>query len=99
MTIRHCWCKAGILPTMELSQVDSVRVPISSLIDSDVSPVQDPIMHVERQVEEALNGLVSTGGLQMTNHMNIENLLNLEAEHTLIDNTTDEEIYEAIMKL
>jgi hypothetical protein len=97
-TIRHCWCKAGILPAVDLSQVDSVRVPSYSLINSDVSPAQDPITHVERQVEEALDSLVSTGALQTSNCMRIENLLNPAAKHTLIDNTTDKDIYKAIVK-
>jgi hypothetical protein len=55
-------------------------------------------MCVKRQVEEALDGLVSTGALQMSNHMRIKNLLNPAAKRILIDNTADKDIYEAIMK-
>jgi hypothetical protein len=41
---------------------------------------------------------VSPGALQTSTHMRIKNLLNLAAECTLIDNTTDKDIYKAVIK-
>ena len=89
-TIRNCWCKAGILPDMDPTPMTVPSIPISSLLHD--SPVQtDPVAHVERQVEDALDELVATGALQARNRMDIEALLNPAAE------TSDEEIYQAVI--
>lgn len=97
-TIRHCWIKAGILPTTELDNSPIwPRILILSLInDTSVSP--DPIQQAEIQVEKALDVLVSTGALQSTNRMNLEALLNSDLEQTRITIVSDEEIYEAVME-
>ncbi len=89
-TINHCWQKAGILPDTPLAPVVSVSIPIASL-------VQDPIADMEKQVEESLDDLQGTGVLQSRNRMDIESLLNPEIENMDIEETTDKDIFDAVM--
>jgi hypothetical protein len=56
-----------------------------------------PDKDVEKQVEAALDELVSMGVLQASNRMDIDTLLNPVDESRVMDETTDEEIYQAIM--
>jgi len=97
-TIRHCWHKAGILPPMDSPPTSNQpSVPISSLIN-DQGFLGNPIAHIEKEVEAALDELVSTGALQTGNRMDIDTLLNPETERCVMDETTDEEIFEAVME-
>ncbi len=89
-TIKHCWWKAGILPDTLLAHVVSVSIPIASL-------VQDPITDMEKQVEESLDDLQGTGLLQSHNRMDIKSLLNPEIENMDIEETTDKDIFDAVM--
>ena len=57
----------------------------------------DPITEVERQVEIALDDLVAMGVLQTKNQMDINSLLNPEGECQVLTETSDEEIYQAVM--
>ena len=58
----------------------------------------DPIIQAERQMEEVLNNLVSTGALQKNNQMDIESLLNPEGKcHVIMTKSTDMEIYQDVM--
>lgn len=94
-TIQNCWRKAGILPEMDPTPT-TPSIPISSLLHN--SPVQtNPVVHAERQVEEALNRLVATGALQTKNRMNIEALLNPPGKSHVLTETSDQEIYQAVI--
>jgi hypothetical protein len=64
-TIRHCWQKAGILPTMDPSQsmLAPPTVPISSLLHAP-SPNQDPIAAIVDELRFALDDLEETSALQ-----------------------------------
>jgi hypothetical protein len=95
-TIQNCWCKAGILPDMS-SRTTQPSIPISSLVNNTSSQT-DPIIEAERQVEIALDDLVATGALQTKNQMDINTLLNLEGESQVLTETSDEEIYQAVME-
>jgi hypothetical protein len=93
-TIRHCWHKAAILPPTVAKPI----VPISSLLNfDDAHDDEDPITNAEKQVESALNKLELTGVLQASNRMNIEALLNPVDESQVMDETTDEDICQAVL--
>ena len=96
-TVRNCWHKSGILPDMDTA-TDTIHpsVPISALVHDTT---QDPIARAEQQVNDALDVLVETGALQRSNQMDIDELLNPGDEMELIDETTDEEIFGAVMDL
>lgn len=72
-------------------------IPVSSLLHDDVSSQMDPVVHAERQVEVALDDLVATGVLQKENRMEIDSLLNPEGESQTLTETSDKEIYQAVM--
>jgi hypothetical protein len=91
-TIQHCWRKAGILPELQYS-VPTPSVPITSILN----PSQDAVVKAEKNVEIALDNLVATGVLQSINQMSLEALLNPQEELLTIEQTTDEEIFEAVM--
>ena len=98
MTIRNCWHKAGILPSIEamapgLSVTPSI--PISTLLST--SAEEDGLARVERQLEGALDELVATGALQPGNQMDIATLLSPANESNTMDESTDREIYKAVM--
>ncbi|KAF8656994.1 hypothetical protein AX16_002298, partial [Volvariella volvacea WC 439] len=94
-TIRHCWCKAGILP-------DTLSPPIpihptililSLLNDTEV----DLVIQAEHQLEGTLDELQSTGVLQQINWISINALLNSAAETKVTDTEAMvEKIYEAV---
>ena len=94
-TIQNCWRKAGILPDMS-PRTTEPSIPISSLVNN-IPAQMDPITEVEQQVEIALDDLVATGTLQTKNRMDINSLLNPEGECQVLTETSDEEIYQAIM--
>jgi hypothetical protein len=96
-TIRNCWHKAGILPSMENSPLLQPSIPISSLV-LDPTHHNDPINQVEKTVTAALNDLVATGALQARNRMDIENLLNPAEESQNMQETSDKEIFDAVME-
>ena len=97
-TIRNCWRKAGILPESAASHPINPSIPIASLLQHPSESLQEnPAVEAERQVEAALDDLVATGALQKTNRMDIESLLNPEGESTLLTETSDQEIYQAVM--
>ncbi len=100
-TIRNCWRKAGILPEMDPTAPRTLQpsIPVSSLLHNPVVlPVQtDPIAHAERQVEIALDELVGTGALQTKNRMDIESLLNPIGESHALTETSDKEIFQAVI--
>lgn len=98
-TIRNCWHKSGILPNVNpTSDTIHPSVPISALIH-DAITTQDPISRAEQQVNDALDMLVTTGALQRCNRVDIETLLNPGDEMELIDETTDDDIFRAVMDL
>ena len=57
----------------------------------------DPVAHAERQVEEAIDKLIATGALPTGNRMDIEYLLNSPGESCVLTETSDQEIYEAVI--
>jgi hypothetical protein len=95
-TIQHCWHKAGILPDIGPSKsVPQPSVPISSLLHTPAYD-QDPISIVENELRQALDNLEATGALQRKNRMEIKALLNPPKESEM-EETTDEEIYQAVL--
>ena len=102
-TIRNCWEKAGILPSMEtppfpttLQPQPMSSVPVSFLIH-DVPHHEDPVLDAEKEVEAALNNLESIGVLRKSNRMGIEALLNPIEESQAMDESSDEDICRAVM--
>ena len=97
-TIRNCWDKAGILPETGafLSCIAKPSIPISTLLHSSITET-DPIAHAERQVELALDDLVSRGALQKGNRMDIGSLLNPAGESHVLTEATDADIYQAVI--
>jgi hypothetical protein len=92
-TIRNCWHKSGVLPILtDTASTTQPSIPISALVNDT-----DPIALAEQQVNDALDALVETGALQRGNRMDIEALLNPADETALIDETTNIEIFEAVM--
>ncbi|PPQ83060.1 hypothetical protein CVT25_005219 [Psilocybe cyanescens] len=57
----------------------------------------DPVVRAEKQVEVALEELVATGALQRSNRMDIESLLNPEGESNISAESSDKEIYQAVI--
>jgi hypothetical protein len=94
MTLTRCWRKAGILPDLLATPSLStpLAIPVSSLVND-----QDPIVNMEKQLEAALDDLISTGALQYGNRMSIQALLNPVEELTTMNETTDEDIYQAVI--
>ena len=95
-TIRNCWHKAGILPSMENSALPQPSISVASLI-LDPSHHKDPIDQVEKAVAAALDDLVATGALQASNRMDLESLLNPVEETQNMQETSDEDIFDAVM--
>ena len=96
-TIRNCWKKAAILPSSSLPVLNP-SIPVSSLINvNDTHGLEDPVTIAEKQLESALDELVSTGALQASNRMDIEGQLNPAEKSHVIDETTDEEICQAVL--
>jgi DDE superfamily endonuclease len=97
-TIRRCWNKAAILPAVDRSTPIQPAVPILLLLNANNAADQEcPIANAEKQVKIALDDLVSTGALQASNRMSIEALLNPEGESQAMEETTDEEICQAVL--
>jgi DDE superfamily endonuclease len=97
-TIQNCWRKAGILPEIDSSSTctNQPSIPISTLLDHPSSQM-DSVTHAEKQVEAALNDLVATGALQETNRMDIDSLLNPVGKSHDLTETSDDEIYQAVI--
>jgi hypothetical protein len=79
-----------------LSRTTQPLIPITSLLHDPSSQV-DPVAHAEKQVEAALDDLVATGALQTNNRMDIESLLNPAGESHVLTETSDKEIYQAVI--
>ena len=95
MTIQNCWCKAGEMD-LASSRTTQPLVPISSLIHNP-APETDPVVCTEKQVEAALDNLVTTEALQMKNWVDIELLFNPVGKSHVLTETLDQEIYQAVM--
>ena len=99
-TIQNCWHKARILPeTCQPSHTPHtapLTIPIATLVH-DATSQMDPITHVEKQVEFALNDLVSRGVLQHQNQMDITALLNPHGKSYVLTEANDNDIYHAMM--
>jgi hypothetical protein len=92
-TIRHCWRKAGILPESAFSNTDSCpHITVSSLLCT-----ADPVRTAEQNVQNSLDELEQTGALQRANRLGLEDLLNPEPERQVVEETTDTDIYDAVM--
>jgi hypothetical protein len=105
-TIRHCWKKAGILPASDDPVPLRPTVPITSLLNIDApmpiveSPGEksaDPVADADKKLDETLDELSATGVLQKKNRMDITSL-NPSNESISIGDTTDEEIFQAVME-
>jgi len=98
-TIKHCWHKAGILPDMNSSALTPLTIPILSLLNTNnnTNCQGDPIANAEQSVESALDELESTGALQRANRIDINSLLNPADESRLLDDSSDQEICNAVL--
>lgn len=94
MTIRHCWHKAGIVPTTDPpTALAQPTIPITSLLHTaSYNQDLDPIAMVEDTLRCVLDDLEETGILQRKNRMDVEALLNPLEESWTMDDMTDEEI-------
>jgi len=95
MTIRQCWKKSGILPDI-VPTVLQPLVSISSLLAT--SDLLNPVADTEMEVTVALDGLQCRGVLQVSNRMSLKDLLNPVAESSMMDETSDKEIYCVVME-
>jgi len=96
-TIRNCWHKASIMPTMDSPTAPTQpSIPISSLLHTP-SNDQDPPVTAEDALQCALDDLERTGVLQKKNGMDINELLNLPEESRMMDDTTVKEICQAVL--
>ena len=92
--IRHCWRESVILPD---DTATATTIPIRA--EPGLPPSYDPIVNAENEVEAAFDGLTDTGELSSRNRMAIKNLLNPDEERLeAIMESTEEEIFEAVMK-
>src|SRR5882762_786157 len=73
-------------------------IPITSLLQDPSESQIDPVAHAEEQVEAVLNDLVATGALQAKNRMDIKSLLNPVSESHILTETSDQEIYQAVIE-
>jgi hypothetical protein len=96
-TIRHCWLKATIVPNAPSLPTADPIIPISSLLNTDSTHHENPIAVAKKEVEAALDELMSTGALQKDNRMDLESLLNPVDESQIMTETSDEEICEAVL--
>jgi hypothetical protein len=98
-TIRHCWHKAGVVPTTDLPTAPAQpTIPITSLLHTaSHNQDLDPIAMVEDTLRCVLDDLEETGILQRKNRMDVEALLNPLEESQTMDDTTDEEICRAVL--
>jgi hypothetical protein len=97
-TIRNCWRKSGILPddTNCPEALPPPSIPITSLLNSSPPPT-DPTIRAENDIMDSLAELEKRGVLPRANRMNIDELLNPELEHEIIEaNITDNEIFESV---
>ena len=95
-TIQNCWRKAGILPDMDPTPSTQSSIPISSLLRDSIVQT-DSVAHAEREVEDVLDKLVAMGALQARNRMDIKALLNPAGESHVLTETSDREIYQAVI--
>ena len=73
----------------------SISLPISALID----PIAlDPLIQAENNLAKALDGLQEQGVLQHPNRMALDELLNPQDEEDNIEETSDEEIAETVIR-
>ena len=94
-TIWHCWKKTGILPNILFESVlPTPAIPVSSLINPE-----DPLDHAERDVSSTLDQLQKIGILQPRNQLDIEELLDPESEQVLLDDASDNQIFESLQQM
>jgi hypothetical protein len=79
------------------STVSQPSIPVASLLRNHSPETDLAVLHVEKQVEAALNDLVATGALQAKNRMDIESLLNPAGESHVLTESSDKEIYQAVI--
>src|SRR5882724_11000353 len=97
MTIKNCWWKAGILPSIESPAAAQPTVSISSLLNTDSAHGQgDCISDAEKHIEGALDELELRGALQHSNRMDLKTILNPVDESQVLDEVADEEIFQAV---
>ena len=74
------------------SQSSQPIIPVTSLLNSN------PVLAAESVVNHALDVFIATRALQKTNHMDIESLLNPVGESHILTETSDREIFKAVME-
>ncbi|KZV59542.1 DDE-domain-containing protein [Peniophora sp. CONT] len=92
-TIANCWKKTGILPELLLP---STGAPASIVADSTSTPSSDPLTEAEQSVSDSLDALEARSVLQKSNCVDLEELVNAVAEQITTDDTSEENICEAV---
>jgi hypothetical protein len=85
-TIANCWRKVGIL--LEHAPDDPATPAI---------PVVDPVRQAEIALETTLDELENRGVLQASNRLSIESLVNPDSEKDIIDDSMEQDIYNAVV--
>ncbi|KAH9954989.1 hypothetical protein BC827DRAFT_1272037 [Russula dissimulans] len=99
-TIRNCWLKASILPKSLLNPLDlpALSAPIFTLLNQPQSAdIDNLIVYAEQEVTDSLAQLESRGVLQPKNKMDLQELLHPEGEQNLVEDISDEEVFEAVL--
>ncbi|KAL1738603.1 hypothetical protein HDZ31DRAFT_50729, partial [Schizophyllum fasciatum] len=86
-TIRNCWRKTGILPPSLTGDAP---------LTGSTSQAEALVTQAELSVTAALDDLQSTGALHASDRLDVEELVDPDAEKVRND-ATDEEIYHAVM--
>lgn len=88
------------MPTLDspASTLAPPMIPISSLLHPSSSDQNlDPIAAIEDELRSALDSLEETGALQSQQRMGIKALLNPPGESGIIEETSDEDICQAVL--
>jgi hypothetical protein len=101
-TIANCWRKSGILPTVDTLR-DEEDMDSHDGQENDMTPdadsTPDPaITAAEEALVQVLDELQEVGVLQKENLVDIEDLVNMREER-MIEDATDEEIFDAVQKM
>ncbi|KAL4261233.1 hypothetical protein AB1N83_011041 [Pleurotus pulmonarius] len=94
-TIQNCWKKASILPDSLLHGAEPAPpVPVTSLLNNNMSPLSNVF---EARLQESLDELQARGALQGSNKMSIKELLNPAGEQLLVEELSDQDIFDAVI--
>ncbi|KAJ6491615.1 hypothetical protein C8R47DRAFT_434838 [Mycena vitilis] len=85
-TIANCWMKSGILPSSSSATTAAILADLEKENEAEAALLQ------------TLDGLNERGVLQRANRLDLESLVDMPEEQVMED-ATDEEIFEAVQQL